>query len=247
MEHYDFLQMKQEEKMVRQDQLELVTIDINSLETSVFRSLGPELIAHTYWERLGFDPLLHECGLTLTEQGLAKTVIIGRLIAPTSDLATWNWLRNQTALLELLPVNLSVTGKGAVYEINDTLLIHKSKLETSLRKRETELFPGETTLFLYDLTNTYFEGSGTANDLAKRGKSKEKRNDCPLVTMALVVDERGFPLHSQIYGGNQSEPETLSEIVKRLYEQNESDLFGTIRPTIVMDRGIATKDNIQLL
>lgn len=168
-------------------------------------------------------------------------------MTPTSDLATWNWLRNQTALLELLPVNLFEVGKDAVYEIADKLLIHKSQLESTLRKRETELFPGETTLFLYDLTNTYFEGNCTDNDLAKRGESKEKRSDCPLVTMALVVDERGFPLYSQIYGGNQSEPKTLSDIVKRLYEQNEPDLFGHIRPTIVMDRGIATKDNIKLL
>lgn len=247
MENYDFLQSKQEEKTVRQDQRVLVNINMNSVETSLSRSLGPELVAHAYWERLGFDAILNACGLTLTEQGLAKAVIIARLIAPTSDLATWSWLRNQTALLEMLPVNLSEIGKDAVYEIADKLLIHKSKLETSLRKRENDLFPGETTLFLYDLTNTYFEGSCADNDLAKRGKSKEKRSDCPLVTLALVVDERGFPLHSQIYGGNQSEPETLSDIVKRLYESAEPDLFSHIRPTIVMDRGIATKDNIQLL
>lgn len=247
MEHYDFLQTKQEEKTVRKDQRELVNIDMNSVETSVSRSLGPELVAHSYWERLGFNALLNACGFTLTEQGLAKAVIIARLIEPTSDLATWRWLRNQTALLELLPADLSDIGKDAVYEIVDKLLIHKSSLETALRKRETELFPGETTLFLYDLTNTYFEGSCIDNDLAKRGKSKEKRSDCPLVTLALVVDERGFPLNSQIYGGNQSESETLSDILKRLYESDEPDLFGHIRPTIVMDRGIATKDNITLL
>lgn len=247
MEHYDFLQTKQEEKSVRHDQRELITIDMNSVATSLSRSLGPELVAHTYWERLGFDAILNACGLTLTEQSLAKAVIIARLIAPTSDLATWDWIRNQTALVELLPVNLSEVGKDAVYEIADKLLIHKSKLETSLRKRETELYPGETTLFLYDLTNTYFEGSCVGNDLGFNGKSKEKRSDCPLVTLALVVDQRGFPLHSQIYGGNQSEPQTLPDILKRLYESDEPDLFGQIRPTIVMDRGIATKDNITLL
>ena len=247
MENYDFLQSKQVEKTMRRDQRELVTIDMNRVETALSRSLGPELVAHSYWERLGFDTILNACGLSLTEQSLAKAVIIARLIAPTSDLATWGWLRHQTSLLELLPVNLSQVGKDAVYEIADKLLIHKSKLETSLRKRETELFPGETTLFLYDLTNTYFEGSCLDNDLAHNGKSKEKRSDCPLVTLAPVVDQRGFPLHSQIYGGNQSEPQTLSDIVKHLYESDEPDLFGHIRPTIVMDRGIATKDNIALL
>lgn len=247
MGNYQFLQAKVEEKSERKEQRELMTVDLNSLGTAESRSLGPELVAHTYWERLGFDALLNACGFTLSEQSLAKAVIIARLIAPSSDLATWSWLRNQTALLELLPVNLSEIGKDAVYEIADKLLIHKTKLEGALIQREKQLFPSETKLFLYDLTNTYFEGSCTDNSLAKRGKSKEKRSDCPLVTLALVVDERGFPLHSQIFGGNQSEPETLSDILNRLYKQDELDLFGHVRPTIVMDRGIATKDNILLL
>jgi transposase len=247
MGNYQFLRSEGEAKNIREEERELVNVDVNSLATAESRSLGPELVAHTYWERLGFDTLLNSCGLTLSQQALAKAVIIARLIAPASDLATWSWLRNQTALLELLPVNLSEIGKDAIYEIGDELLIHKTKLEAALRKRETILFPSETTLFLYDLTNTYFEGSCVDNTLAKRGKSKEKRSDCPLVTLALVVDANGFPLHSQIYGGNQSEPETLSGILERLYEQDEPDLFKQIRPTLVMDRGIATKDNIQLL
>ena len=247
MSNYQFIQVKVEEKSVQKEKRELMTVDISSLGIAESRSLGPELVAHTYWERLGLDALLNSCGLTLSEQALAKAVIIARLIAPSSDLVTWSWLRNQTALLELLPVNLSEIGKDAAYEIADKLLIHKTKLEGALIQREKQLFLSETKLFLYDLTNTYFEGSCTDNSLANRGKSKEKRSDCPLVTLALVVDERGFPLHSQIFGGNQSEPETLSDILNRLYEQDEPDLFGHVRPTIVMDRGIATKDNLLLL
>jgi transposase len=64
-----------------------------------------------------------------------------------------------------------------------------------------------------------------------------------LVTLALVVDQLGFPVFSQIYCGNQSEPKTLADILDELYQEGDS-LF---KPTIVMDRGIATKDNIDLL
>jgi len=244
MEHYDFLQTKQKDKIRRQDQRELVNIDMNGIEIALSRSLGPELVAHTMWEHLDLDSILQACGFTLTEQALAKAVLIARLIEASSDLAAWEWLRNRTALLELLPVNLSDIGKDAVYEIADKLWIHKSSLEKTLRSREQGLFVSEPTLFLYDLTNTCFEGRCINNELAKRAKSKEKRNDCPLVTLALVVDERGFPLFSQIYEGNQSEPETLSAILNRLYEP---DLFQHLKPTIVMDRGIATKDNLALL
>lgn len=247
MKHYHFIQTKAQEKQQRHEQRELVTIDINSVSSSESRSLGPELVAHAFWERLGFDRILQDCGFTVRERALAQAVIIGRLVAPSSDLAAWNWLRSQTALLEWLPADLSRIRKDAVYEIADKLLAHKEKIEKALRDQEAILFPSRTTLFLYDLTNTYFEGQCKDNSLAKRGKSKEQRADRPLVTLALVVDQRGFPIFSRIYGGNQSEPQTLPDILKHLYDPEEPHLFAQEQPTIVMDRGIATKDNIELL
>jgi len=42
------------------------------------------------------------------------------------------------------------------------------------------------------LTNTYFEGEMAGNAKAHRGHSKEKRSDCPLVTLGLVLDDSGF-------------------------------------------------------
>lgn len=247
MKHYHFIQTKVHEKQQRQEKRSLVTIDLQSISSSEHRTLGPELVAHTMWERLEFNRILRDCGLSQQQQALAQAVVVARLVAPSSDLAAWNWLKGQTALLELLPIDLSSIGKDAIYEIADVLLAHKNKIENALRNQEAILFPNRTTLFLYDLTNTYFEGQCKDNTLAKRGKSKEKRADRPLVTLTLVVDECGFPIFSQIYGGNQSEPKTLPDILKRLYAQDEPDLFEQERPTIVMDRGIATKENIQLL
>jgi len=247
MKHYQFIQTKSHEKQQRYEKRDLVTADMSSITSSEHRSLGPELVAHTFWSRLKLDEILHKCGFSVQEQALAQAVIVGRLVAPSSDLATWHWLRQQTALLELLPADLSRISKDAIYEIADRLLAHKTKLEAALRNQEALLFPNQTTLFLYDLTNTYFEGQGKNNELAKRGISKEKRADCPLVTLALVVDQRGFPIISRIYGGNQSEPQTLPEILKHLYVPSEPHLFAHEQPMIVMDRGIATKDNITLL
>ncbi|MDD2212074.1 MAG: hypothetical protein PHV56_03785 [Clostridia bacterium] len=173
-------------------------------------------------------------------------MVVGRLVKPGSDLKTWEWLRNTSALTEMTDEALDNVGKNAVYEIADTLLEHKEYIESCLREKEASLFPEKTTLFLYDLTNTYLEGNGHKNELAMRGKSKEKRSDCPLITLALLVDSRGFLIFSQIYRGNQSEPETLENVLERL----ESDSRGTLvpfMPAIVMDRGIATKDNIAIL
>ena len=246
MEYYSFVQNKAEEKSARKQKQTFCAIDLESIEHTMSRSLGPELVAHAFWERLGFDQLLETCGLSSSEKSWAQAVVLGRLIQPASERQTGYWLKKKTSLLEMLEVDLSEMGKNGLYEIGDTLLLHKKQLEKELRKQEEALFPQEHALFLYDLTNTYFEGGASKNTSAKRGHSKEKRSDCPLVTLALVVDYRGFPIFSQIYKGNQSEPETLEEILKRLYVEDET-LFKETLPTIVMDRGIATKNNIELL
>ena len=48
------------------------------------------------------------------------------------------------------------------------------------------LFDRQPTVTLYDLTNTYFEGEASEQPQAKRGHSKEKRSDCPLLTLGLM-------------------------------------------------------------
>lgn len=244
MRHFDFHQLRQEDLKERAVGQEWTSVDLQSVETTDFRSLGPELVGHTLWERLDMPNILETCGFTRRERALAEAVVVGRLVAPSSDLATWSWLRNRTALAELVEEELSDVGKDAVYEMADELLAHKSSMESALRAREHLLFPQVARVFLYDLTNVYLEGAAESNTLAKYGRSKEKRSDCRLVTLALLVDEYGFPVLSHVYGGNQSEPETLGDILERL-EENTSMLAGTV--TFVMDRGIATRENIALM
>jgi len=209
------------------------------------QSLGPELVANTTWDRLGFENILKLCRFSPRQIALAKAVIFGRLIEPSSDLATWRWIANRSVLTELEP-ELANVNKNDIYEIAELLLLHKEYLEKALFANEQVLFPAQKTLFLYDLTNTYFEGQCLQNELAARGRSKEKHSDCPLVTLALVVDYRGFPVLSKIYDGNQSEPGTLEEILTSL-KSDSVGLLGQILPTVVMDRGIATAKNIALL
>ena len=71
------------------------------------------------------------------------------------------------------------------------LFKNKKQLEKHLYERERSLFNFQETITLYDLTNTYFEGSGKFNVLAAHGRSKEKRSDCPLVTLGLVLNGSG--------------------------------------------------------
>jgi hypothetical protein len=204
------------------DNKEFLNIDINSIQTKEVRSLGPEIIANGIWNKLGFDEVLQECNFNAREIAISKAVILGRLISPSSDIDTWRWLNNRTSLIEILPSNVGKIGKNSVYEIVDLILANKEKIEYLLRKREDNIVSRVETIYLYDLTNTYFEGNCNTNDLAKRGKCKSKRTDCPLVTLALLVDSYGFPIFSEIYPGNQSEPATLKDILAQ-FEKNIPD------------------------
>jgi hypothetical protein len=95
------------------------------------------------------------------------------------------------------------------------------------------------TITLYDLTNTYMEGNAEGNPKAERGRSKEKRSGCPLLTPGLTLDASGFIRHSQVFDGNVSEGSTLEEMLKQLHAPE-----GAL---IVMDAGIASEENLERL
>jgi len=247
--HFDFKRLQkveQEQKELDEEKRKAVPVFLEKTSVTESRTMGAEMVAHHMWQELEMNDILNSCGLTEYLKALAQAVVIACLIEPGSELQCREWIRKRTALIEMLDEDISQVGKNSIYSIADHLLAHKDVIENKLREREGNLFGGKSTLFLYDLTNTYFEGSCKGNQLGKRGKSKEKRTDCPLVTLALLVDQRGFPIFSQIYEGNQSECETLKTVLDRL-ETDSQGILSDFKPTLVMDRGIATADNIQLL
>ena len=249
MEIYHHLQEHKEKKEKREKNQKLITIDASSATTTYYRNLGPELVGHHIWQLLGFPKILKKCNFSTRERSLSESVVLGRLINPGSDLSTWNWIRDRSAISELTETSLEKVKKDAIYTIADQLLKHKVDLEKHLLQREKELFPNRKTLYLFDLTNFYLEGQAKGNEIAAKGKSKEKRSDCCLVSLALVVDPSGFPVTSRVYEGNIGEPKTLQTILEDMgYFQKKEQLdFSMIKPTMAMDRGIATKDNVQLL
>ena len=222
-------------------------VDVNSIKVIENRSLGPEILANDAWKQLEFENILGECGFSSKEIALSAAVIWGRLIAPGSDLSTWRWLRKHSSLSEFFDTNISLVHKDHIYSIADKLLKHKDKLENHLYKRQKEIFSKGDTIFLFDLTNFYFEGKCDGNKLAKRGKSKEKRSQNPLVSLALIVDEDGFPVKSKVYQGNIGEPATLKEILDECGLLDNKENLLSSRPILAMDRGIATKDNLELI
>ncbi len=242
----EYYKAKPEAEQKIEDQRELETVDIQSLQVSESRSLGPELAVKKMWDDLGLEDILHDNGLTKRQISVAQALVFGKLIAPGSERATWGWFNERTSLGEMTPEDIRGLGKDSFYETGDLLFSFKDKIENALCQRETSLFNLDRRLFLFDLTNVFFEGNCLKNELGFRGKSKEKRSDCPLVSLALLVDNAGFPIYSRILPGNQSEPATLQDVLEQLAGELKQCALDK-QPTLIMDRGIATNANIALI
>ena len=95
---------------------------------------------------------------------------------------------------------------------------------------------------MYDLTNTCFEGQYNNSKLAKYGRSKEKRKDAKLVVLALVVNIYGFIKYSALHEGNMADCKNLSLMIDKLSQRTNAP-----NPVVVMDAGIATEENLQMI
>ena len=214
-------------------------VDIDSLQQSQPRSVGVEHVALHALAQLGLVNKLAELGIN----GVTRAAILGNLIArmaqPASELATWRWLQTHSALGELIDVDFEGMSHMGLYRASDILMRHRAAIEAHLFSSIQTLFTLDETVTLYDLTNTYFEGEAAANPKARRARSKEKRSDCPLLTLALVLDGSGFVRRSRSFAGNVSEATTLAGML--------TGLGAPPGALVIMDAGIATEANLAWL
>jgi transposase len=205
------------------------SVDVDSLELVRPRSVGVEHVALAALRQVGLDRHLEQLGFSGPQRAAAIGTIVARMTAPGSELFTHGWLGRHSGLGELIDYDFASLNLMQLYRASDQLLKHKEALESFLYARERALFEFDEVITLYDLTNTFFEGTGGGNAHAALGRSKEKRSDCPLVTLALVLDGSGFPKRSEVFVGTLVDKDTGPT------------------PTVVLDAGIATEENIAWL
>ena len=154
-------------------------------------------------------------------------------------MATTKWIKENSAITELTGYPLEKMNKDRLYKSALKLNSIKTQLEQHLSIKTNELFDIQDKIVLYDLTNTYFEGEKRNSKLAKYGRSKEKRSDCKLIVLALVVNIYGFIKHSSIHEGNFSDCSSIEAIITSL-----DNVIGKHKPVSLFDAGIATKENL---
>jgi len=218
---------------------EFISIDTNSIEKSEPRTVGAEHLLLQMANQLNLSKKLVEIGLSKTDASLALGSIIARAVFPDSERSTYKWLCSNSGLGELLDLDFKKSSLDKLYKISDKLLNNKECLEAYLEAVECKFHGYKSTIALYDLTNTYMQGQAKSNPKATYGLSKEKRSDCPLVTLGLVMNEHGFLSRTLFLPGNASEPKSLEEMIKNLTVHQ-----SLYKPTILLDAGIATEDNL---
>jgi len=218
-------------------------VRIEDIEHEEGTLLGPCLVLQKAWGSLGMDEVLGDLGFSKPQIATAKVSVFNRLVEPVAENELPNWVAT-TALRELLGVRTEGWAEDRFYRISDKLLHGTQKIEEHLREKERDLFNLDRTILLYDLTNSYFEGSGAKNDLACRSvASKEKRSDCPLISVGIVLDAEGFIIRHKVFAGNISDCNTLLGAVSEL----EGIAGGESKPVVIVDGGMASQSNLDAL
>lgn len=228
------------------DPPEWATVDVSRLRVERLRSFGDVYLGLALWKRLKLDEFFGEVMDPGREEipwsVMACLLTLARFCAPSSELRIAEFWYGRTALDDLLGVPADKINEDRLYRGLDALLPHKDELFDHFQKVYGDLFGIEYDLLLYDITSTYFEGSGASNAQARRGHSRDNRSDCVQVCIGLVVTLEGLPLAYEVFDGNRADVSTVEEIVEHMRSK-----YGHERRTWVMDRGMVSEANLEHL
>ena len=219
-------------------------VNIDSVEEEESREIGGEWLCKQAFDKLGLNDLFLKIGLSEKQVNVAQMLLTAKLLHPSSELETERWLKENSGAMELYGEEELSISRYHLYQAGTKLYEQKNEIEESLYSKCSNLFSQRNKIVIYDLTNMYFEGQMKGSCKADFGRSKEKRSDCRLIGLAMAIDSLGFVRHCQIYPGNISEPATFKEMLDGVQKQI---IDNGEKPLIVMDAGISTAENLNLI
>lgn len=219
---------------------DVVAVHADQVRTQEHREAGPVHVGLQMFKGLGLDKILEGVGFSESAVRLTQMMVLNRLISPKSEHAMPDWI-GQTALSDVLSVASSKVHDDQLYRNLDRLYPEREKIEAELAERERNLFSLDDTVYLYDLTSTYFEGQMLGNPRAKRGYSRDHRPDCKQVVIGMVVNREGFPRAHEVFEGNRQDRATVAEMLDALGRR----VAFPEGATVVVDRGMAFEENLE--
>ncbi len=181
---------------------------------------------------LGVESLL--ASRPCRERSLVVAMIVARVIAPASKLATARALREETASLSLgRELDLGTLEDEELFRALDWLFERQARIETKLAKSHL----ADGTLVLYDVTSSYY--TGRRSTLLQLGYSRDGKRGSPQIVYGLLCNAQGCPMAIEVFAGNTADPKTLSTQVAKVRQR-----FGVQRVVFVGDRGLITSRRI---
>lgn len=224
------------------EQSEFHNTDIKGLQVEDVKEFGAEHLCKQTIDKLGLESFLKGLGLSEAQVSTSLISIAARAIYAASEHKTAQILEINSELAACFGHSQPISHKQ-LYSLSDRLFRHKDAIDRYLYERLSNMFSFKNSLVIFDISNTYFETGKHQSQKAKYGRSKEKRNDCPLVVFTAVINREGFIRHSRIYEGNKADVATLEDMIKDL----QANAKGATQKTIVIDAGIADDKNLELI
>jgi transposase len=205
------------------------------------RPCGGAYLLSQLWKRLNIDKrletVLKDRSFTAPIKQALFAMVANRALAPSSKLSIEQWAAEDVFLGSEQELQVQ-----HFYRAMDFLLEHTEDIQKEVFWSTASLLNLTVDLIFFDTTNTYFEiDEPGSSELKAYGKSKDKRDDLPLVTIGLAVTRKGIPVKCWILPGNQHDAKTVDRIQKDLNAWN----IG--RVVWVMDRGMAGDENRRIL
>lgn len=166
---------------------------------------------------------------------LVLAMIIARIIDPRSKLATARGFSDETCFSSIGKI-LGIEGadEDELYLAMDWLLSRQESIENNL----AALHLSSSTLVLYDVSSSYFEGKTCP--LARYGYNRDGKRGKLQIVFGLMCDASGCPIAIEVFEGNTADPTTLTNQITKLKER-----FGIAQIIWVGDRGIISSTTIQ--
>ena len=166
---------------------------------------------------------------------LLLALLVARVLAPASKLATSRMLREETATTSLPRVlEVGQVTVAELYAALDWLGTNQEAIEKRLAKKHLS----GRTLVLYDLTSTWL--TGRCCPLATYGYSRDGKHDDPQIVFGLICSPEGCPVAVTVFPGNTADPATVAGQVEKLKQR-----YGIDRIAWVGDRGMLTQARIE--